>query len=784
MIFSFQSKIKLALSLFLFSAISLFSQSQKLIPSQWLEFKTTEIYLGDFVNNTNDIDSVVINSKKISLPKEKDKISFNSNEQTKQIIELKIYENGKPISVLLKKSLKKNISYSFNPKSKTYKSVKLKGEFNGWTDSKTPLSLANGKWTTNLLLNPGDYQFKLVLDGKEQNDPNMPNVSNNMGGTNSLLKVSTSSKLKPSLSTKKHDSQSLFVSISNGYSELFVLYQNRRMGAKEISINGNILQIKIPAEAKSQEKSYIRVLAYNAAGLSNDLLIPIHNGQLITSTRQLDRNDPYAAILYNVFIDRFFNGNFQNDRPVADPNILPRANYLGGDIAGVEYKIKDGYFNKLGVNTLWLSPIVKNPEGAFGEWKEPYSKFSSYHGYWPISFTQIDDRLGTPAEFKSLIKSAHQDNSNVLLDFVAHHVHQEHPIYKQHPDWATSLYLPDGSLNTERWDEYRLTTWFDVFLPTLNLENSQVTQMLSDSALWWIKEYELDGFRHDATKHVPIVFWRNLTKKINSEIVLKEKRPIYQVGETYGSVELIGSYVSGGLLDGQFDFNVYDAALGAFAKGESFVNLKYRLNESLENYGSHNLMCYITGNQDRGRFISYAGGSLKFDEDAKKAGWTREIEVGDPVAYNRLAMLMAFNMTIPGLPVIYYGDEFGMPGGNDPDSRRMMRFDGQLNPSETKMYEITRSLTSLRNNNISLIYGDFKFLKSDENLLVYTRQYFNETAIVLINNAEYPIEYTISPSSDYSLEKLVPSFGSAFDLSTQGITLTLLPNTFEIFITK
>ena len=62
---------------------------------------------------------------------------------------------------------------------------------------------------------------------------------------------------------------------------------------------------------------------------------------------------------------------------------------------------------------------------------------------------------------------AHQNNMNVLLDIVANHVHEEHPVYKAHPDWATELYLPDGSLNTERWDEYRLTTWFDVFLPTL-----------------------------------------------------------------------------------------------------------------------------------------------------------------------------------------------------------------------------------------------------------------------------------------------------------------------------
>lgn len=127
-------------------------------------------------------------------------------------------------------------------------------------------------------------------------------------------------------------------------------------------------------------------------------------------------------------------------------------------------------------------------------------------------FSKIDARFGTADEFKELVKEAHARNMNVLLDFVSNHIHENHPYYKTHPDCATNLYLPDGTLNTEKWDEHRLTTWFDVFLPTLNLEKPEIVDMLTDSAVFWIKEYNLDGFRHDATKHVPELFWRTLTK--------------------------------------------------------------------------------------------------------------------------------------------------------------------------------------------------------------------------------------------------------------------------------
>jgi glycosidase len=375
---------------------------------------------------------------------------------------------------------------------------------------------------------------------------------------------------------------------------------------------------------------------------------------------------------------------------------------------------------------------------------------------------------------------AHKHNINVILDYVANHVHKLHPVYIEHPDWTTPLYLPDGTMNTEKWDEYRLTTWFDTFLPTLDLSREDVVDVMTDSALFWLENYNLDGFRHDATKHIPELFWRTLTKKIKEKVEIPQHKKVYQVGETYGNRELTGSYVNTGMLDGQFDFNVYDASVAVFARdNEPFGKLNEALHESIEYYGYHNLMGYITGNQDKPRFISLAGGSLKFDEDSKLAGWTRDIEVGDPVAYKKLQSLIAFNMTIPGIPTIYYGDEIGMPGANDPDNRRMMKF-GNLSHNELKTREITAKLVHLRRNNLPLTYGDFQVLEVSDKVYVFARTYFDKIVIVAFNKSAKKRTVEFQIPARFMDTQLTGSFGAQFKKNGKTIKVSLQGNSFEI----
>ena len=493
---------------------------------------------------------------------------------------------------------------------------------------------------------------------------------------------------------------------------------------------------------KQEGRSYLRVFASNDSVLLNDLLIPLENGKPVTDAKELTRHDANTQVLYSLMVDRFFNGNPHNDAPLNREDVDPRVDYMGGDLKGITQKIQDGFFDSLGVNTLWISPITQNPKDAWGQNLKPKTKFSGYHGYWPIYNTKIDDRMGTDADLKELLSTAHQHNINVVLDYVANHMHINSPTLKAHPDWITDSILPDGRRNFELWDEARLTTWFDKHIPTLDLERQEVCEAMTDTALYWIDKYDFDGYRHDACKHIPLNYWRMFTRKMKSRY---PDRSLWMIGETYGDNELIGSYVKTGMLNAQFDFNVYHTAIDVLGKqGESMKRLANTIDESLASYGAHHTMGNISGNHDKTRFISLAGGAVSWDEDGKAAGWNRQIGVTadgnaerEAVAFKKAMLLEVVNLTIPGVPCIYQGDEYGQCGANDPDNRRMMRFSG-LTDNEKWILKQTQHLIHLRRSSMPLLYGDYKQLYVDDNVLVFSRTYMGQVAIVAINNSAEP----------------------------------------------
>ncbi len=649
-----------------------------------------------------------------------------------------IYEDD-TVDIPCRMSRKAIVSQQIILAQPAYK-LAIKGSFNGWQANEKMLKpmgqLPTRNWQIDTLeANFGIVQYKLIADGIETDPTNIPLVNNSMGGTNAVVQIGEPDIIKPVGYTDMFDDESIRIKTTNA--NYYLAYLNNSLISKgNIPISGNI-SIVMPKEISSG-RSFIRVFISNKNAIGNDILIPLDNGKVVTNPEKLNRTDHHTQIMYFMMVDRFLDGNKANN-PKPLPDVLPKAQYLGGDLKGIELKINDGYFEKMGVNTLWLSPISQNPAGAWGYWnKEVTTKFSAYHGYWPTSYSKIDNRFGTAKQFTDLITNAHAKKTNIVLDFVAHHIHVDHPLYKKHPEWATPLYLPDGTMNTERWDDHRLTTWFDTFLPTLNFENESVRELVSDSVLFWVKKFEIDGFRHDASKHVPESFWRLLTQKIKIQNS-KTNRSFYQIGETYGSADLIGSYVNSGQMDAQFDFNLYDASIVAFATDETntkqeqnWNQLKNTIDESFNYYGWHHLMGNISGNQDRPRFTSIADGSVSLSEDTKLAGWTRKIENQNDKGYARMAQLMALNMTLPGVPVIYYGDEYGMPGGNDPDNRRMMQFD-HYNAQQMQLINKVKLLTNLRKTNMALLYGEYKVIDTEKHYFAFERNYFGSRVIIVFS---------------------------------------------------
>ena len=489
-----------------------------------------------------------------------------------------------------------------------------------------------------------------------------------------------------------------------------------------------------------QGRSFLRVFAEDETFLYNDLLLPLENGQIVTDAAQLNRHDQQAQVLYSLMIDRFYNGNTSNDWKMNSPEVLDIVDYQGGDLAGITKKISEGYFDQMGVNTIWISPITQNPWDAWGLYPFPngnkydstktYTKFSGYHGYWPIYATKLDERFGTPDELRTLLDTAHAHEINVILDYVANHMHINSPTLQEHPDWHTDSILPDGRRNFELWDDARLTTWFDKHIPTLDLEREEVCEQMTDSALYWLANYDLDGYRHDACKHIPEGYWRMLGQKIATRW---PGRPIWMIGETYGSPELIGSYVKSGMLNAQFDFNVYFTAREALCGLKGMDQVMQNEMTSLSTYGAHHTMGNISGNHDQIRFASIAGGAIDIYSQGKEEGWTREVGIGDTaVAYKRALLMEVLNMTLPGVPCIYQGDEYGEVGGNDPDNRHMMRFDN-LNEDERKMRNEVAKLIQLRRHSMPLLYGDFIPLIDRPEEIVFQRIYLGQKVTVIIN---------------------------------------------------
>ena len=586
------------------------------------------------------------------------------------------------------------------------------------------------------------------------------NVKDLTTGITYDIPIIPQSKYEVGLVTKSFTDSTITIGVLNEYEHLQfrVLWQDTR-AEEYISYGQYDPEATITIEKawrESKGRTFIRVFALGDGKNLNDLLIPLENGKVLADAAQLTRQDDQAQVLYSLMIDRFHNGNKKNDWKMNSPEVLDIVDYQGGDIAGITQKIKDGFFNDLGITTIWISPITQNPWDAWGMNKFPngnkydntkaYTKFSGYHGYWPIFATEVEKRFTTEEELHEMLAVAHAHGLNVILDYVANHMHINSPTLQEHPDWHTDSILPDGRRNFELWDEARLTTWFDVHIPTLDLERPEVCAPMTDSALVWLEKFDFDGFRHDACKHIPLNYWRELGAKMKQRY---PNRHIWMIGETYGDTKLIGSYVKSGLLDSQFDFNIYHTAIDVFGKpNQSLKSINKTILESLAAYGSHHTMGNISGNHDKCRFISLAGGAVSWNESDKAAGWERHIGVtadGDAAreeaAYKAAMLLEVINLTIPGVPCIYQGDEYAEAGGNDPDNRHMMKFNG-LTDRQQQFRDEVQKLVQLRRNSLPLIYGEYIPVTVTDKLLVFDRTYMGQTVRVTIDldKLEYSIQ--------------------------------------------
>jgi glycosidase len=708
--------------------------------------KSTTVILSDVYYAENYNPKLLTNKNLTALySAEENKLTIipNNNFEGMTLLEFKV--DGNVYSIPVKSKKEKYYLFTFKP-SKKYDKINLFGSFNGWNRHQIPMldEDNDGVYEAEAALEPGVYQYKFFADGKELIDPDNPvKVSNGMGDYNSVRTIAESEgdKLFLHIQGKREEGdKSIFdFSIEFGAHYKFekenviALLNNSKIDTQKITLLKNHLSIELKT-AELKGENLLRTAAVKNGAVSNIQTIFLFDGKPADNKNFTW----YDGIIYSLMIDRFNDGDKSLNNPVEHDSLADKANYMGGDLKGIIDKLEEGYFDSLGINTLWISPVNDNPNEPFREYPAPHRYYTGYHGYWPIDDKRVEEKFGTIDDVKKLVETAHKKNIKVLLDFVSNHVHEQHPFYQNNKDWFGTLELPDGRLNLRFWDEFRLTTWFEPYMPSFDyLGSEEAIETMIDNAAWWLTETGADGFRHDAVKHVPNKFWRELTRKLKSKVGSKRKLNVYQIGETFGSYDLISSYVNNGQLSSQFNFNLYDVAIATFINDDSnFDVLNKEMQKSFNVYGELNLMGNIMDSHDKNRFMAYADGDLDVTQwSAIEEGWNNPPKVDDPESYKKLILYMAYMNTIPGLPVIYYGSEFGMTGASDPDNRRMMRFDESLTEDEMKTRNEVSKIINLRKNNSALRYGDFYTLKAAKNIFAYTRSDANERLLIVLNKS-------------------------------------------------
>ena len=732
----------------------------------------TTVLLSDlFFANDYDVEFKV--NKQIALNFDKDTLQLTLQPSKDfyglTLIDFSYFGKDYVIPVQSFKTNKYRFTYKASP---TDKQINLFGQFNSWDRQNLPMTDSNGDgiYEIEIPLDPGRYEYKFYVDGKELIDPDNPiKVPNGLGDFNSVRVIEESESEKIFFHVLGYEQKADYTLLKFYFEHsdntfklnkqnVVALLDNQKILDKNISIKGNELTVKI--DSKLNGHRHIRVAININGKVSNIQTVQIIDGKFAGRTETMTHHD---KIIYSLMIDRFSNGDKSNDNPIKHDSLFTPANYQGGDFQGIINKIKEGYFAKLGINTIWMSPIVDNTNNAYREYPAPHRWYTGYHGYWPVSTTKVEEHFGDMNLARELIKTANQNNIKILLDFVSNHVHDENPLWKKHRDWFGVLELPNGRKNLRLWDEYRLTTWFEPYMPSFDYIGSyDALEYMTDNAVWWLNVTGADGFRHDAVKHVPNEFWRLLTQKIKRNIEIPKKKKVYQIGETFGGIDLIASYVNNGQLNAQFNFNLYDVAIPTFLNQDaSFKLLDYQMKKCFQVFGYNNLMGNLMDSHDKIRYMAYADGDLEINDGrADEIAWENPPKVDNPSSYDKLKLYVAYLISIPGVPIIYYGDEIGMTGASDPDNRRMMRFGDELNEYEKQTFQDVSKLIHIRKNHSALRYGDFLTLQADENIYAYIRSDMNERVLVILNKNEKEQTFSIKIPEIYGAKKLVNLFNN------------------------
>jgi glycosidase len=416
----------------------------------------------------------------------------------------------------------------------------------------------------------------------------------------------------------------------------------------------------------------------------------------------------YDTVFYQIFPDRFANGDESNDPPnVLEWNTPPRFHgFHGGDLKGIQQHMD--YLLDLGINAIYLNPIFLS---------------SSTHRYNTVDYYKIDPKLGSMADFKQFLDTAHQNGIRVILDGVFNHTGRgffafsdilENQEYSAYKDWYTILHFPVDAFSPGETTDY-LGWWKFKSLPKLNTNNPHVRKYILDVARYWI-EQGTDGWRLDVPNEInDDGFWaefRQVVKSANPEA--------YLVGEIW---EADPRWVGEGHFDGLINYPLRGNIFNFVNQKATAKEYADKIEWLLKLYPMENVqaMYNLLGSHDVDRLWNSLEGNL-----------------------NRLKLAFVMLFAFPGIPAVYYGDETGITGGKDPDCRKVFAWQPQIWNQELR--EWVKKLIATRKSLEALKRGDYQRLHEEDRCLAYLRTYNDQRVIVGLNasreNREFQLDLT------------------------------------------
>lgn len=432
-------------------------------------------------------------------------------------------------------------------------------------------------------------------------------------------------------------------------------------------------------------------------------------------------------VVYQIFPSRFASTQPVDKKLWYKAPITPMDD-LHGNLRGIIEHLD--YIKDLGIDVVYLTPIFKS---------------NSCHKYDTIDYYQVDPSFGTTEDLKELVQKSHERGMKVVLDAVYNHTGREFFAFQdilekgeksKYLDW---YFIDELPLNGE-WGEIPNFKCFGYYggMPKLNLKNPEVEKYITDVACYWIKECDIDGWRLDVGDEISHFFWKNFRKAIKAV-----KKDMLIIGEIW---HYAGDFLEGDewdtVMNYPFYLNLIDLLADEKINVSQFVQnlgyLKGRLNKKC-----YPLMWNLIDSHDTARFLHLCN-------DNKK----------------KQHLAAAFQLLLPGMPMVYYGDEYAMPGANDPDCRRGMYWDEEYQDKE--MYNWYKKLMQIRKTHACIVEGELiETIANDEaDTIVLIRKSGEETLAMIFNCGsstkefdEYAQKYDLLTDSVF--DGKVEGFGAA-----------------------